>query len=231
MSCPQPDVLTTYASLTSPATPGDDSLSGGDEIAEDWTRSQLESHLDSCPECEAHVAAWRHSLERWAEVDILDRDAWSGSYFAQLQEEIETGLWGDSETDTEPVVDLAAARRRRQQTFALVASLAAMFLLGLLLQQRSTEQASEGAQLTAQNQDLGAGEAVEAEGRALGRALLASLNEEDLVDSSASSTPVWGIRGLLEDDGNELGYFFNNDYHDALDGLDGDSADALIERL
>jgi len=219
MSCPDSFALTTYASLPDPAT------DGGEEIA------QIEAHLRACGECSARVDAWRHSLERWAEIDLVDREAWSDSYFDELQGEIEGALWHAA---AQPV-DLSAVRRRRQQNFALITSLAALLLLGFLLQSRvsgPTEQGHNQASLSEVQDTAAESERLlEVEARALGRALIASLSDDDLADSSGSAAPLWSARGLITDTAADLDYFFKDNYHEAIDGLSGQDADELIERL
>ena len=219
MSCPDSFALTTYASLADPAT------EGGEEVA------QVEAHLRACGECSARVDAWRHSLERWAEIDLVDREAWGDAYFDELQGEIEGALWHA----TTPPVDLSAVRKRRQQTFTGIASLAALLLLGFLLQSRVSEpmeQRDDQASLSeVQDTTAESDQALEAEARALGRAMLASLSDDDLADSSGSTAPLWSVSGLMTNSAAELDYFFNDNYHDAIDGLTGRDADELIERL
>lgn len=219
MSCPDSFALNTYASLTDPAAEPSEEL------------AQLEVHLLTCGECSSAVEAWRRSLQRWAEIDLVDSEKWSDGYFDQLQGEVEGALW---DATTQPV-DLRTVRRNRQQAFAAVASLAAVLLLGFLLQNRVTDPAHEQDNQVilseVQNPSADSEQALEAEGRALGQAMLASLGEDDLADSSGSAAPLWNARGLLTDSGADLDYFFNHNYHDVLDGLSGRDADELIERL
>jgi hypothetical protein len=220
MTCPESDILTTYASVCDAAAPGEK------------TDPQIEAHLQICGDCNARVAAWRHSLARWGEVDILDRAAWSDSYFDQLQEETETALWSDPEVSRAQVADLSAARRARLRVFMLVGSVAAILLLGLLFHGRALEQTNGTTELAEQHDDLqGDEEAIEAEGRALGRSLLASLSEDDLTGSADAEGPIWNARRLGSDESGDLDYFFDNDYNEVLNGLSGPEADSLIERL
>ncbi len=219
MPCPDSFALTTYASLADPAAEASEEL------------VQLKAHLLACGECSARVDAWRHSLERWADIDLVDREAWSDKYFDELQGEVEGALW---DAATQPV-DLRTVRRARQQLFAAVASVAAALLLAFVLQSRvsdSADQRDDQVSLSeVQNTTADSDQTLEVEGRALGRAMLASLSEDDLADSSSSAAPLWSARGMLTDAGAELDYFFNDNYHDALEGLSGQDADELIERL
>jgi hypothetical protein len=234
MTCPESDILTTYASVCGAAAPGEKTETelGLADLLEGWTEPQIEAHLLSCGDCNARVAAWRHSLARWGEVDILDRAAWSDSYFDQLQEETEATLWSDSAVSRTKVADLSAARQARQRVFMLVGSVAAILLLGLLLHSRALEQADGGTELAGQHEGLQDGEeAIEAEGRALGRSLLASLSEDNLTGSADAEGPIWSARSMLSDESGDFDYFFNDDYHEALNELSGPEADSLIERL
>jgi len=234
MTCPESDILTTYASVCDAAAPGENTETelGLADLLEGWTEPQIEAHLLSCGDCNARVAAWRHSLARWSEVDILDRAAWSDSYFDQLREETEAALWSDPAVSKTKVADLSATRQARQRVFMLVGSVAAILLLGLLLHNRALEQDDGGTELAGQHEDLqDAQEAIESEGRALGRSLLASLSEDDLTGSADAEGPIWNARSMLSDESGDFDYFFNDDYHEALNELSGPEADSLIERL
>jgi hypothetical protein len=225
MTCPKAEVLTIHASLTGQVTPA------GEDLLEGWTRPKVEAHLMSCADCRAVVESWKHSLKRWGAVDILDTEAWGDDYFEQLQGEVEEGLWNEVQEVTAPVIDLAQARSARNRTLALVASVAAVLLVGLLMFQQSADQASETPELAGQQSDGAEDEDLEARGREIGRALLASLSAEDLDDPPEYMGPAWGRRALLEAEDTELDYFFSNNTRDALDALDRLGADALIKRL
>jgi len=224
MSCPPTDALTLFASLRPTE------VDGGD-LSQGWSSPQVQEHLKTCVDCSTQVKSWKESLARWQAVDLLDTSEFDEQYFVRLQEEVEASLWSEVKEVATPVVSITQARRSRQRFFALVGSVAAALLLGWLVVQQAPEQPDEPSTLSGLDTQFETAEDIEAEGRDLGRALLASLTTEESETSDLSSAPVWDGRGLLDLDDTELGYFFSNDFHDALDGLDGKDADELIERL
>lgn len=228
MKCPDSDVITLYASLQ-------DSAAGERvEVQPGWTHGQLRQHISGCKSCAETLEDWQRAIGRWQGVDLVDVGAFEDSYFDALAEDIERELSGaSSRLATEPV-QLGVARGTRKQLPGALLALAAIVLVGLAVLWSEGPIPTPDAPLAdgsglAESSDPSD---PEAEGRQLGRKLLAALATEVGAEQSDSATPLWSDSALLtaseEDD---YGFYFTSDYRDDLDSLDGAEIDSIIQRL
>ncbi len=203
MACPPPD-LVLFAGTGEPLP--DDSA---------WTVESLDEHVLACGACRREVEAFRRSVQRFSDVDVVDTERFDADFFDELAREVDAAM--GVELQRAKVVPL----RRRPRTSTWLLATAAGLLLALGLWQLRPEPAAELATDVEPAPEQG----LEAEARALGRAWLsAALDEDEAVDQAlmAESDPV-------EDD--DLGYAFSGTWMDDLDELHRDELSSLFTRL
>lgn len=235
MTCPNSDTLTLFASLGG-------ELEGAEELLAPWHPESLAKHIEDCAACKSTVEDWRSSVAQWKSVDLIDKELFENGYFDKLQEEIETKLWSDTKEITRSEVISLAERRRPRDLSGLPLSAAyaaaALLLLGLGLtlfggSPPSEESLAILAGNSSDSTELQAGpdaNSAEAQGRALGRSLLAALALDDSEGEIANGS-VWGVNTLLGGAEDDLEYLYNSGHGSLLDDLSDDEADALIQQL
>ena len=235
MTCPDNDTLTLFASL------GED-LHEAEELLAPWQPESLVAHIKDCPTCKHTVEDWRSSLEQWKSVDLVEKSLFGDGYFDKLQKEVESKIWSDAKELIRPeVITLAEHRSPRGLTgrpLVVAYAAAALLLLGLgfALLGGGASSITPPTPLAANSSDsteLPAApdvDSLEAQGRALGRSLLASLTVDDSEGELADGN-VWGVSTLLGSTEDELEYLYRSGYGSPLDDLSDAEADALIQQL
>jgi hypothetical protein len=201
MPCPSEAALTIRASLTEPADPTE-------ELEPELSVGDLDAHVARCPGCAEQLEALRRSLRSWSTADVEQVERFDAAYFEELAGAIEAEL--DAPRPVEQSSAVVPLRRHRPgPVLALVGAIAALLALALLFGPDRT--AAPEVEVADDATD-----ALEQEGRALGRSLLAeALAEEDDVGVVAISLSQdellgeldaehWSYRTTIEDELDEL---------------------------